>query len=530
MDKKGQSLIGTQLGTCILKQLIGSGGMGMVFLARQSLPVRDVAVKVLRPPVSIHSEQYAEFLTRFRREANVVAQLDQINILPVYEYGEQDGSAYLVMPYLSGGSLKDLLARKGSLSPQEALSYLEQAAAGLQYAHEHKIVHRDIKPANMLFHSDGRLVLVDFGIARIVHDPGQPGEPTLTGPEHLLGSVEYMAPEMVRGGRIDARADIYELGIVLYQMLSGKVPFQGQTPLVVAAQQVDAFPPSLLSVNALITQPMNAVVQKALAKRPEDRYSSVKDFAQAFRTAVLLSLNPPSQNPPRNVPPSRELNGSLYTPFQTEVSVLSSSPANHEATSASPLHPQLESTQPGQIPSPLIPHVQREGRKQGSFWFIGCLILLLVIGIGVWTGWPTIRQIVQTQQTNANHGHEMATATPSPSPTADPSQQAIDVIQAFYDDVNHSDYKSAYQLWGADYQSKNPYATFAQGYAQTQHDDISFGNVTPQANGQYIVNVTIQATEQKDNGTVVTTYRGTYTVGMENGSLKMITGFIQVVK
>src|SRR5690348_3332116 len=148
MESISYSLIGAALGTCILQQPIGAGGMGAVYLARQTRPVRDVAVKVLRPNVATQQE----FLIRFRREADVVARLDHVNIMPIYEYGEQEGLAYLVMPYLTGGSLRNKLVQRGPLSFGEILTYIEQAASALDYAHAQKIIHRDIKPGNFLFH------------------------------------------------------------------------------------------------------------------------------------------------------------------------------------------------------------------------------------------------------------------------------------------------------------------------------------------------------------------------------------------
>ncbi len=285
MESNTHRLIGTRLGTCELKQLIGFGGMGIVFLARQIRPSRDVAVKVLLARGSVQTEGEQEFLVRFRREANVIAQLDHINILPIYEYGEQNGLAYLVTPYLEGGSLRDLLAKRAPLSTQEALIYTEQAAAALQYAHTHNIVHRDVKPGNMLFHADGRLVLVDFGIARIMHNTDENIESTLTSTGQFLGSVNYMAPEMVRGRQPDHRTDIYELGVVLFEMLSGRTPFQGTSTFMIAAQHVQEIPPSLSSLNPNITPQVDAVVQKALAKDPDQRYSSVSELALALRQA-----------------------------------------------------------------------------------------------------------------------------------------------------------------------------------------------------------------------------------------------------
>jgi len=288
MESNTHRLIGTRLGTCELKQLIGQGGMGIVFLARQTRPARDVAVKVLLSKGGVETQEQQEFLARFRREADVIARLDHINILPIYEYGEQGGLAYLVAPYLEGGSLRDLLAKRTSLSVQEALLYTEQAASALQYAHKHHIVHRDVKPGNMLFHADGRLVLVDFGIARLMNNTGEKLESTLTTTGQFLGSVNYMAPEMVSGRQPDHRADIYELGVVLFEMLSGRPPFQGTSAFIIAAQHMQEIPPSLSSINPNITPQVDAVVQKALAKDPDQRYSQVSDLARALRQALGL--------------------------------------------------------------------------------------------------------------------------------------------------------------------------------------------------------------------------------------------------
>ena len=238
-------LIGKTLGTCTLVKLLGKGGMGIVYLAQQTRPARYVAVKVLMPEVSPESRAYKEFLVRFRREADVIAKLERVNIMPIYEYGEQDGLAYLVMPYLSGGSLRDVLAQRGALSLSETATYLDQAAYALTYAHSHGVIHRDIKPSNFLIHSDGRLVLADFGIARIMQEDTNSTASNLTSTGMLVGTPDYMAPEMAHGEHIDQRADIYELGILLFQMLTGRVPFTGSTPLMVAVKHIQDPLPSL---------------------------------------------------------------------------------------------------------------------------------------------------------------------------------------------------------------------------------------------------------------------------------------------
>ena len=256
--------------------------MGAVYLAQQARPARNVAVKVLLPNVSMNSKEYEAFLVRFRREADVIARLEHINIVPIYEYGEQEGLAYLVMPYLSGGSLRDLLAHRGSISLSETATYLDQASSALAYAHAHGVIHRDIKPNNLLIHNDGRLVLADFGIARIMQDTGKTIDSTLTSPSIFIGTPNYMAPEMVQGGPIDHRVDIYELGIVLFHMLSGRVPFTGDNPLALAVKHLQEPLPRLHDTNPSIPSAVDTVIQKATAKRPEDRYMSALDLASDF--------------------------------------------------------------------------------------------------------------------------------------------------------------------------------------------------------------------------------------------------------
>ncbi len=286
MANHSDNLIGKTLGTCTLEKLIGQGGMGAVYLARQIRPSRPVAIKRLLPNITTDSQLYREFLARFRREADVIAKLDHINIIPIYEYGEQAGLAYLVMPPLLGGSLRDLLARNGALTLQEASTFINQAAAALDYAHAQGVIHRDLKPGNFLLHNDGRLVLTDFGIARIVQDGDSTFRATLTNTGMLLGTPEYMAPEMVLGEPIDARVDIYALGIILFQMLSGQVPFTGNTPYAVATQHLQVPPPSLHQRNPAISPAIDSVIQKALAKKREDRFPTAGALALALQQAI----------------------------------------------------------------------------------------------------------------------------------------------------------------------------------------------------------------------------------------------------
>ena len=281
-----EELIGTVLGTCTLQKLIGQGGMGAVFLAQQSRPKRQVAVKVLLPMTPLSRNQLAAFLERFRRETDAAASLEHPNITPVHEYGERDGLAYLVMPYISGGTLRDELEREGPLPLAKVINYLDQIAAALDCAHDHGVIHRDIKPANILMTPEGRLLLTDFGLVKII-DEGKAPQMRLTGAGAPVGTPDYMAPEQVIGEEIDARADLYSLGVVLYQMVTGTTPFQGETPMQIAAQHLQIPPPSPQMLRPDLPVTAEQVMLRSLAKRPSDRYMRAQDLANAFRMSLV---------------------------------------------------------------------------------------------------------------------------------------------------------------------------------------------------------------------------------------------------
>ena len=255
MVTDSNELLGQALGTCTIQRLLGRGGMGAVYLARQSRPRRTVAVKVLLPSIVLEQRPRNEFLARFRREADAIAALDHINIMPVYEYGEQGDIAYLVMPYVMGGTLRDVLEKRSVLTLEEVLPIIEQAAAALDTAHAQSIVHRDLKPGNILFHADGRILLADFGLAKVLSDvneqEGSNGHLTSAGT--IVGTPEYLSPEQGTGDKIDYRTDVYSLGVVLYQMLAGRVPFTGTSPVAVAIKHALEEPPSLREIQSFGT-------------------------------------------------------------------------------------------------------------------------------------------------------------------------------------------------------------------------------------------------------------------------------------
>ena len=281
---KAEALVGTVLGNCTLQQLIGQGGMGAVYLAQQSRPRRQVAVKVLLPSTTLKPQHLAAFLERFRRETDAAASLEHPNIMPVYEYGERDGLAYLVMPYISGGTLRDVMEREGTIAFPKVVNYLEQMAAALDFAHARGVIHRDIKPANILLTPEGRLLLTDFGLVKILSD-GQGAQIRLTGAGAPVGTPDYMSPEQVMGTEVDGRADQYSLGIILYQMVTGTTPFQGETPMQIAAQQLHSQPPSPRMFRPELPYTAEQVMLKIIAKRPGDRYTNALELATAFRMA-----------------------------------------------------------------------------------------------------------------------------------------------------------------------------------------------------------------------------------------------------
>jgi serine/threonine-protein kinase len=553
MNNSGD-LTGKILGTCTLERLVGQGGMGAVYLARQSRPSRSVAVKVLLPRIRMSSAVYQAFLARFQREADLIARLEHMNIMPIYEYGEQDGITYLVMPYLPGGNLRDVLAEHGALSLHVTLSYIEQAASALDYAHAHGVIHRDIKPSNFLLHPDGRLILADFGIARMMNDESSTIGATLTSTGMLLGTPEYMAPEMARGEPIDARADIYELGIVLFQMLSGHVPFKGNTPLAVVVKQLEEPLPPLYLLNPAIPSVVDKAVQMATAKRREDRYRSAGELAQALRLAIS-SPDYPSEAWARNastllssqpgVPPPPPPDQGMLPPIGIGQAInFPPASTSDRSRGASPLSTPVT---PGAYISPVTPYPgpmrTQEPRSGLRPWLLVAIVLLLIVLTlgGVFIGFHLGRTPAPLPPAasipNPTSG---ATVVPTsvpptpvpptpvpPTPTPSPAQQAQAVVQQYYNDINNADYQSAYNLWGSSYQNSHSYTSFANGFANTVHDTISFGTITPLSDGTVQVSITLQAVENNSSGgTTTSTFQGYYKVGQENGSWKLLSSNI----
>lgn len=269
MDK----LIGKRIGPYEVRDLIGHGGMATVYRGYQANLNRFVAIKVLADWMS----QDTQFVHRFRLEALAAGGLRHPNILTILDAGTFEGQHYIVMDYVPTGTLGDLM-RNGPMSPDQAVTLTAQIADALDYVHRRGIVHRDMKPTNVLMDEDGRPLLADFGIAQAMVSG-----PRLTQTGSAVGTPEYMSPEQGQGARVDGRSDIYSLGIILYQMLTGKVPFAADTPMATLYQVVHQPPVSPRQVNPSIPPYLESIILKAIAKRPEDRFQTGGEMAESLR-------------------------------------------------------------------------------------------------------------------------------------------------------------------------------------------------------------------------------------------------------
>lgn len=273
------SLNGQKIGSYVIQGVLGTGGMGTVYRAQDARLGRAVAIKVIKA-----SQGAPGFAARFQREARVLAQLDHPNILPLWDVGQAGDLLYLVTPVVEGGSLRDLRLRLGGSVPvARALGLAAQVADALHHAHQRGVVHRDVKPGNLLLHSDGRVMLADFGIARSVHD-----RPDVSASDLAVGTPHYIAPEQALGDQVDGRADIYSLGAVLYELLSGRTPYIAESTTRVLVQMLDGPPPPLGEVNPWVSPAVQAVVMRAVASQPDDRYPSAAEFAADLRKLIAL--------------------------------------------------------------------------------------------------------------------------------------------------------------------------------------------------------------------------------------------------
>jgi serine/threonine protein kinase len=337
---------GQMLGPYRIINQVGKGGMANVYKAYQPSVDRYVAIKVLPSQLA----ESKEFATRFHQEARIIAMLEHPHILPVFDYGESDGVAYFVMRYLDAGTLRDRMEAGRPLPLSEVDRIFTQLAEALSYAHAHGVVHRDLKPANALIDSYGNIFLTDFGIAKLLES----ASPRLTQTDAIMGTPAYISPEQAQGNPVDQRSDIYSLGIILYEMVTGRVPFIADTPLAVLFKHIsDPLPPPS-SVKSDIPEPIEQVILKALAKDPQDRFATASDFVTAWKHALE------QMHAPRPAP---------------------------EPTPPTIMHPEPPPPMKPADAKPVTPKVTPQKSSTPVGWIVGCLVgacaLFAIAGLGV---------------------------------------------------------------------------------------------------------------------------------------------------
>ncbi len=274
-------LVGRTIGRYHIVEQVGQGGMSSVFRAVETTTSRTVAIKIISPYLA----NEPQFKARFEREIRLLRRLQHPNIIPILDFGEAEGLAFIVMPFIATGTLHERL-QNGPLDPVQGGRIIDQIASALTCAHEDGVIHRDVKPSNVLLDQQGNAILSDFGFAR-PQDTSQ----NLTG-SALIGTPAYMSPEQCRGEPLDARSDQYSFAIMLYQITTGQLPFDGDTPMAVALKHVSVPLPRPRSVSPSLPEGVELVLIKALAKDPALRFASVMDLNQAFQAQLKAALEP----------------------------------------------------------------------------------------------------------------------------------------------------------------------------------------------------------------------------------------------
>jgi len=349
------TLIGTLFdGRYQVVRKLGAGGMANVYLAEDQELGRRVAIKILNDRHA-NDEQFVE---RFRREAKNAAALSHPNIVSIYDRGEAEGSYYIAMEYLDGRSLKELIVSRGPAPVGVAVEYARQILSALRFAHRHGIVHRDIKPHNVLVDSEGRVKVTDFGIARA-------GASQMTEAGSIVGTAQYLSPEQARGGNVDQRSDLYSLGIVLYELLTGTVPFTGDTPVEIAMKHLSQVPEPPSSRRPDLPHELDLLVMRALAKDPEDRYQSAEEM-----DADLERVG-------RGAKVSRLTEESATQIMQAPVQPIS-------ATAATMLAPAPRHGAAIPPPPPVYYDLDEPLRRRPVWPWIAALLFVIGAGIGGW--------------------------------------------------------------------------------------------------------------------------------------------------
>ncbi|MCJ7700806.1 MAG: bifunctional serine/threonine-protein kinase/ABC transporter substrate-binding protein, partial [Anaerolineales bacterium] len=388
-----EDLTGKQLGPYQIVAPLGEGGMASIYKAYQPAVERYVALKILPR----HFASDPRFVTRFEQEAKVIAKFQHPHILPVHDFGQEDGYTYIVMPYVEGGTLSGLLL--GEPLPLEQIRrIISQVGDALDYAHALKVVHRDVKPSNILIDPRGNCLLTDFGIAKIVE-----GSVHITQTGAVVGTPAYMSPEQIQGFSLDGRSDVYSLGIVLYEMATGRLPFQADTPPAIFVKHINDPLPPPRQLNPAIPEAVETVIQKSLTKQPGDRYSSTAEMVKAIQAAIPGTV--------------------------------SQEPSSTETLVAEPIQkdgPLPETVRALKIPAQVPPQSRsRPASKRLLAISGGILGILGIIAVAAWIGTGGLGSFTADNpnptQTRMVSEASSPTKSPAKSPTRTPTQSTVGI-------------------------------------------------------------------------------------------------------
>ncbi len=408
-------MIGREIGTYKILEQIGEGGMGVVYKGIDTGLDRLVAIKVLTPEL-VHNP---ELIDRFRSEAKAQANLNHTNIATLYAFMQVEGQCLIVMEYLEGETFEDLILRGGKLPWRDAVGLARQALQGLGFAHGMGIVHRDIKPSNLMLTASGTVKIMDFGIAKALGG----SKKTRTGLQ--MGTPHYMSPEQIRGRPVDARSDIYSLGITFYQLLSGDLPFQSDSDFELMSAHINTPPPVITTSHADIPKSIEQCVMKALAKEPEDRYQSTEEFGTGLQRASRL---------PADLLDTKE------EEIVAAPKTFSKTPAPEKAT-VQPAHKKTEFERKTRIEPqpPSQPELAAPPRKRLSMTIVAAAAAALVGAVLATTFWSKLHQptqpdakqtpVVQPQTGFQPSGGGAATQPPSGGTKADEKKPAAESVQ-----------------------------------------------------------------------------------------------------
>jgi len=400
------SLIGRSVDKYEIVDLIAHGGMATVYKARQPSIGRTVAIKVIDPEFA----KDPTLMQRFRREVELIAELQHPHILPVYDYGEIDGRPYIVMAYMPGGSVHDLIAAPGDILLPNVLKIIDQTADALDYAHQQGVIHRDLKPSNILLDRSGNAHLADFGIAKVLGEDSQ----QLTG-DKIIGTLSYMAPEMFKRDPITPAVDVYALAVTLYQMLTGETPYQGDTAQIIGAHLHEPIPDPRLKRPDL-PEDVTDVLHKAMAKYPDERTPSAGQLARELHRAI---------EQPSDVGATQKSPKAQRT---LPVETVADEPIRPRPIAPEPIQPIL--VQPVYNYPP--PEPSRGGSRRRSSGLpttllIGIVVVLLFVilmcGVGAYLyfGPPAPAQVDSPQQNAGNPAVETEVVVPTLQPSDTPS-------------------------------------------------------------------------------------------------------------